>query len=259
MNDRRRMLKLGVLASAGMLASRFTFGSENQATVETQQGDPNGPTEEVSFSRQAIDDLVFAGGRAIFREKKPQLPAAILVVARSYVGYSRDTTPDQIGQYLTLFNLPYSNGGKYTAFCAAGISFCAAKAYADLLGFPYDKQHAAAAFQDLLDDIEHWYFYPSPSCIDMVKVADGKHRWVPYTKKIINSVKPGWIVVYNWKKDGYADHCGIVDGVGSSKLSTIEFNTSGRAGDSQRDGGVVATKQRDYDSSILGFIKTLRP
>lgn len=61
--------------------------------------------------------------------------------------------------------------------------------------------------------------------------------------------KAGDIVLYNWHRDGIADHAGIVKGASASGISTIEGNTNiGRGVNG------VGEKHRPWNNQILGFI-----
>ncbi len=105
-----------------------------------------------------------------------------------------------------------------------------------------------------MPDLEHYYFYPSVSCVDMYHIAAGKRRWVDVRAGANVLPKPGWIVLFDWNKQGTPDHCGIVQAATKQNLATIEFNTTVGKG-SQRNGGTVAEKIRNYEF-VIGFIIT---
>src|SRR5260370_9237715 len=98
------------------------------------------------------------------------------------------------------------------------------------------------------------YFSPTVSVNGMFLIAQGRHRWVERKKTSEQLPKAGWIVLYDWRNSGVPDHCGIVTHAKEGQINTVEFNTSGVAGGSQRDGGTVAEKTRPYDH-VKGFIR----
>jgi hypothetical protein len=168
------------------------------------------------------------------------------------VGISRDDNPDGVKEFLSLFDLPYRyDSGTLVPFCAAGIAFAAALAYADFLKNSVNQFNRVSVAKQTLDDLDHWYFYPSASVWSMYFVSAGKGSWRSGSLKTVNP-QPGWIVIYDFGKG--ADHCGIVETVDADALNTIEFNTTIKHG-SETNGGVVTTKQRKYNSTIKGFIR----
>src|SRR5262249_50826609 len=142
-------------------------------------------------------------------------------------------------------------------FCAAGVSFCALIAYAAVLNKQYEKTKRLEALRKLAPDLEHYYFYPTVSCVDMYHIAAGKRRWVERKSKPDILPKPGWIVLYDWTTRGTPDHCGIVQQARKESMTTVEFNTTTTNG-SERNGGTVAEKTRTYDQ-VSGFIVTDAP
>lgn len=105
-----------------------------------------------------------------------------------------------------------------------------------------------------MPDLEHYYFYPTVSCVDMYHIAAGKRRWFTRNTNSSDLPKPGWIVLYDWKKRGTPDHCGLVQQATRDNLVTVEFNTSTGQG-SQRNGGTVAQRTRTYEY-VAGFVVT---
>ena len=67
--------------------------------------------------------------------------------------------------------------------------------------------------------------------------------------------RPGDVVLFDWNKDGVADHVGFVTAApGKAKtFSTIEGNTSGT---NPSDGGMVARMTRNV-SDVIGFVRVL--
>jgi hypothetical protein len=225
--------------------------------TEDQRGDPDVTDEYVTFSPSAIRRIATNVGKATFEEWDANLPLSMITNARSFIGSSRKTSPGEIGKFLGLFDLPLSTANGYVPFCAAGLSYCALMTYASRLshsGAVGTGSISRDRLRKLMPDLEHYYFYPTVSCVDMYHIAAGKRKWVAYDAKSPHLPKQGWIVLYDWNKRGLPDHCGIVQQATKEALVTIEFNTSTGEG-SQRDGGAVAQKTRTYEF-VTGFVIT---
>jgi hypothetical protein len=225
--------------------------------TEDQRGDPDITDEYITFSPSAIRKIATSLGKATFEEWDANLPLSMITTARSFIGSSRKTSPEEIAQFLGLFDLPLSTANGYVPFCAAGLSYCALKTYASRLSHSGSVSAGAISrdrLRKLMPDLEHYYFYPTVSCVDMYHIAAGKRKWVAYDAKSPHLPKQGWIVLYDWNKRGIPDHCGLVQQATKEALVTIEFNTSTGEG-SQRNGGTVAQKTRTYDS-VTGFVIT---
>jgi hypothetical protein len=258
---RRQMLA----STAGALLLMQARGLLQEATEVTEHyhGDPDLPTEAVSFQPAAIRHLseVTTTGRATFKPWDPKLPQSMLATARNFIGHSRTKTPDAITEMLRLFGLPLKDAqGKYVAYCAAGLSFAAIAAFTERVDPGFDPTKKIEVYRTLAPEIEHYYFYPTVSCIDMMFGAKAKRRWVPRDQVAADKLpQPGWVVLFDWTGRGTPNHCGIVQSATAKNVFTVEFNTSSTDAGSQRDGGTVADRTRGYDH-ILGFIKTtLKP
>lgn len=70
-----------------------------------------------------------------------------------------------------------------------------------------------------------------------------------------NSLRAGDIVFFDWDKSGDCDHVGIVESVGSSRITTIEGNTSSGNSGSQSNGDGVYRRYRTYSQ----IAKAIRP
>jgi|ERR1700688_125050 len=255
MHSRRQF----VFAAGVSLCFPTTFlsgqASTSTTTIELQKGDPDASYETVSFDAEAVRQLVSHSGKATFEKWDKGLPLKMISSARSLLGLSRETTPEQISEFLALFRLPLKDDHGYVAFCAAGLSFCALMAYTNSLKPNYDVTKRATYLRELMPDLEHYYFYPTVSCVSMYDVAAGKGRWIERRTQPSVVPKAGWIVLYDWENKGIPDHCGIISHATKDKLSTIEFNTSGASGGSQRDGGTVSEKERGLNC-VKGYIVT---
>jgi hypothetical protein len=258
MKTRRELIRLGLISLFCAKAGFSTPQSESMVT-EDQKGDPDVAYEHVTFDESEIDRLVRhsakGSSKATFENWQPDLPSAMLSTARSFLGCSRATSPEQISEFLALFRLPFKNQNAYIPFCAAGLSFCALMAFSEGLKTHYDPAKRLDHFRKYLPDLDYYYFYPTVSCVSMYHIAAGRGRWIERKTRPDVIPKGGWIVLYDWRNAGTPDHCGIVAHAGKDKLSTIEFNTSGTAGGSQRDGGAVSEKDREY-KYVRGFIVT---
>jgi hypothetical protein len=224
--------------------------------VEEQRGDPDLPGEVLRIDKAVLDDVLSPHSKAEYQPYKRDFPEALVEKAATLVGSSRQGTPKRIGELLSMYRLPLKYSSGFVPFCAAGVGYSAALAYADLIGRPEAKTRVTA-LQQLLADIEHWYYYPTVSCRDMRLVEMGKRRWVD-AHPARPAPRRGWVVLYAWNNPEKADHCGIVAGGSSGYLQTIEFNTSGTVNGSQINGGAVVMKRRPYDRKVMGFIATDR-
>jgi hypothetical protein len=253
---RREMMVSTLGALVGMPSRAFSQTPADTSVTEEQKGDPDLPYEMVTFNPEAIRQMSdLSGRRATFERWESRLPAAMLASARGLIGSSRATTPERISEFLELFGLGLKDkNGDYVAFCAAGISFCALTAYANAVKPNYTINKKLEIFRSLAAEIEHYYFYPTVSCRDMGLIAQGKRRWVERKAKPEVIPKPGWIVLFDWQRRGTPDHCGIVQNATAQSIFTVEFNTSDDGG-SQRNGGAVARKTRNYNY-VTGFVVT---
>lgn len=91
-------------------------------------------------------------------------------------------------------------------------------------------------------------FYKTASC-----TACYKH----YASRAVsrNSLRKGDIVFFDWDGSGDCDHVGIVESVGSSRITTIEGNTSSGNSGSQSNGDGVYRRYRTYSQ----IAKAIRP
>ena len=251
---RRAVLKAALLSAFVTPASVLAQALGNNALTEQQKGDPDLPYEKVTFDPDSIRRLATHPGKATFETWDPHLSTKMISTARTFLGYSRTSNADQITEFLALFGLPFRDANGYVAFCAAGLSFCALMAYANVARPGYDKTASLDLFRKLGPDLEHYYFYPTVSCVDMYHIAAGKRRWVDHKTSPTVIPSAGWIVLYDWSHRGMPDHCGIVQHATKSKLFTVEFNTVPDTGN-QRNGGTVAERTRGYEF-VHGFVVT---
>ncbi len=231
------------------------------AIIEVHQGDPDAPTEELVYGADAIDRLASGRRRASFYPRKDRFGAVLKETASSFVGMSRATHEPQIAEFLQTFRLPYRRAsGAPNPFCAAGVSYVAALAYArrhigDL------SERRITKVRSVLPEVNRYHFYPTVSVINMYHVALGTRRFV--ARRDHGRVRPGWIVLFDWKASGscfQAQHCGIVDAIttdaqGRRFVDTIEFNTRNPGGPgTESDGGVITRRRRALNGTVKGFI-----
>ena len=91
---------------------------------------------------------------------------------------------------------------------------------------------------------------PSPLVRVIKADAQARGTWVPRTVK----PEPGWLIIFSWNGTT-PNHIGIVERGESDFVHTVEYNTAVVVAGDQRNGGVVARKQRERDNKILGYVK----
>jgi hypothetical protein len=259
--NRRSLLKwcsLSVVAPLSKTTAKnsgaYQLNPLPDTVTEDQRGDPGDSDEYVTFSPSAIQNIVSKSGKAIFEAWDENLPASMIATTRQFVGRSRKTNPQEISQFLDLFNLPPKTEKGDVPFCAAGLSYCGLLTYFNHLNGHSGLSMTPERLRALMPDLEHYYFYPTVSCVDMYHIAAGKRKWRPHDMNSTTLPKPGWLVLYDWNRRGTPDHCGLVQQATKNILVTIEFNTSVGDG-SQRNGGMIAEKTRTYDY-VTGFVIT---
>lgn len=176
----------------------------------------------------------------------------LLEVCEEYIGVNRSNNIEQVGRFLSLFNLGVRDGSKWMPYCAAGLSFAAAKNLCNLSGIKYNSKNAVSVFKGVLKTIRDRYFLPSPSCFRIRDHSISVNKWLTNTAANRALVKPGYLVLFKFKKHTkIPDHIGIVVSIDKDSVKTIEFNT----GDVDNiNGGAVARKDRPF-SVIHGFVK----
>jgi len=175
----------------------------------------------------------------------------LINVCEEYLGVSRGENLEQVSRFLKLFNLNVKDGSRWMPFCAAGLSFAAAKNFCNLSNIEYDADNAISKFKSVLPTIRNRYFLPSPSCFRIRDFAIKQSKWLPNSASNRTKVKPGYLILFQFDSDSLPDHIGLVKSIDSNSVQTIEFNTS----DSDNtNGGSVARKDRSF-KNIQGFVK----
>ena len=176
---------------------------------------------------------------------------ALLETCREYLGVSRADNIEQVERFLKLFNLPTRMDGKWVPYCAAGLSFAAAKTFCNLSGIKYDQNNAIRVFRSVLLRLKDRFFRPTARCWELKETAINQGRFLVNNAENRKLVKPGYIVLFNFDKDTLPDHVGIVESIDSDSVKTVEFNTSSV---DDTNGGAVSRRDRAF-KLIQGFVK----
>ena len=210
---------------------------------------------------RAIDDILapsrLEGAPHVRKDAKLLFTQFILAAAgrEADAGVSRATNKARVTEYLELFGLDFadSSGIPY-AFCAAGLGWAACEGYCEMDPKTAFGEPPTTVFRGVASAIKSFYFLPHPSCIKMVDDAKARGNWI---RDLTTPPLPGWIVFYNWAGGAAAEHVGIVETASATTLRTVEFNTSVVVHGDQRNGGVVARKNRDSARRfVIGYIAT---
>ena len=161
--------------------------------------------------------------RASIRHHKSTLGDKALAEASKYIGVSEQPP----GSNKVMFSEWYGMTGPW---CLMFVTYCFVKAGSK--SFVKGRKYAYCPY--LLTD---------------AKAARNGLRVVPK-----NEARVGDIVLFDWNKDGTADHVGIVvrpPAKKNARFTTIEGNTSGT---NPSDGGMVATMSR-VTSDVIAFVR----
>lgn len=146
----------------------------------------------------------------------------VLTIARGQIGYSRWNDP-KAG---TVYGRWYADKMRSSYFGTNGVPYCA-------MFVSWVFEHAGATCAGL----------PAAYCPYIARDAKTQGRTVQ-----VSQAQAGDVVLFDWGKDGVADHAGIVEQNNGTYLTTIEGNTSVGSQGSQGNGGVVARRTRAYSS-----------
>lgn len=205
--------------------------------------------QEIDLDKLTEQDVDYFQELSTFDNKT--FAIKLVDICNSYVGVSRANNLEQVGRFLKLFGFDTRMNGKWVPYCAAGLSFAAAKNFCNLSNIKYNSDNALQVFRGVLRTIKNRYFMPTPSCYQMKNWAIQQKKWMENNAKNRASVKKGYLVLFQFDKDTLPDHVGIVVSIDSDSVQTIEFNT----GDTDNiNGGTVARKNRPF-KVIQGFIK----
>lgn len=176
----------------------------------------------------------------------------LIKTCSEYIGITRANNINQVSRFLRLFGLGTKDeNGKWMAFCAAGLSFAAAKTFCDLSGIKYNQDNAISVFKSVLLAIKDKYFRPSARVREVKETAINQGRYLENNSANRKLVKPGYLILFQFDKDVLPDHIGIVTSIDQDSVKTIEFNTST---EDDTNGGAVARRDRPF-RTIQGFVK----
>jgi hypothetical protein len=241
---------------------------QTELVEAVESGDPDAPPDKVTIDQAEVEDqlreshalFAFSAEQRSYKEDRKVAEAMLdytLSLAHQSPPVTRETRPGQVRRIVGLYGLRSEN----VAFCAIGVAYAAARAFCDVSPrrIIYSREDETSTLKNVLPIIKKYYFTPHPLCRYMVMEAKKRSPtqsggWVAKGSK-----RPmrAWIVVFDWDKDGVADHVGIVRSVGpraSGLLHTVEFNTCINDG-GRRKCGAVAEKERNMDQ-VMGFIRT---
>ena len=94
-----------------------------------------------------------------------------------------------------------------------------------------------------------WFPYEC-SCTKMIEKLQAEGRFA-YTNNIRNSseLEPGWLIFYDWERDGSPDHVGFIELVRGNIITTIEGNYRNQVWEGQLDYG----DKRIYGYGLLQY------
>jgi len=135
-------------------------------------------------------------------------------------------------------------------WCADFAVYVFTKAYALLMHLPVDieslKRYTVA--------VKNRLFLPSGSCGEIE--ADAKKRGKFLSKDTEwGLIKPGYLVLFNWKGGLAPQHVGLVREAAEGVLKTVEGNTEATEGGNQSDGDGVELRLRSYNV-VVGYVAT---
>lgn len=146
------------------------------------------------------------------------------------------------------------------SYCAMGLFWDFAKAYAVLTGVDFDEDSAPHVFAGLRHDIAERYCTFSPSVQEMIDAAGADKIWRPISHGIGN-IMHGEFLCYDWNRGhGTAEHhIEQVISVNGTWAKTMGWNTSGGGGldESTNDpklGGAHVKMRRLDDGTAIGWI-----
>ncbi len=263
---RRSLMRAG--AATATLALTGRARAQDAFLFEEQQGDPSLQAETLRWANTQVRKL---------RDDPPEILGAALAefsvkfrtAAEEFVGMNRSANETEITEMLETLGMSFRSGEplRPTPFCAAGVTYVAALAYA--------RANAEDLTTDKLRKLRNylphvwWHHFPTTfSVADMQNGAEATRRWrvlreeEPPDHIYVRSVdvQPGWLIVFDFNAPGAFNHVGIVDRFdeATQRFHTIEFNTcrEDATGGSQGNGGHVARRTRPT-SAVSGFIDTL--
>jgi hypothetical protein len=208
------------------------YGQQTAAATKAAKWDIGYAKKNVnsSFGSVLLDFLIdlkkptlLMRRRASIRHHKSTVGDKALAEASKYIGVSEEPA----GSNKVMFSEWYGMTGPW---CAMFVTYC----------------FVAAKSKSFVKGSRYAY---CPYILTDAKAARNGLRVVPK-----NEARVGDIVLFDWNKDGTADHVGIVvrpPAKKNARFTTIEGNTSGT---NPSDGGMVATMSR-VTSDVIAFVR----
>jgi hypothetical protein len=169
-----------------------------------------------------------------------------LAVARGYLAAGvheegGNNRGDQVEFFLSIVGRPAGD-----PWCAAFVSTCWVKGWAELLGLPADR----ASLRSYVPRFSKEVLRISASCEELARAAKDAGMLLPRDA----TAAPGDAALFDFAHQGVPHHVGIVTGVYRGSIATIEGNTSRGGGGSQADGGGVFARRRPVEA-VFGLIR----
>jgi len=236
---------------------------------------PNVKGAEVTAAQSLLKDLGYYSGKmdAVYGEQT----AAATKAAKWDLGYAQKNINSTFDQTLVMFLLGNKNPTllmKRRAGIRHNKSTVGDKALHVASGYIGVSEQPAGSNKVMFSE---WYGMTGPWCLMFVTycfvkagsksfIKGSKYAYCPYLLtdakasrnglRVIpkTDVRTGDIVLFDWNRDGTADHVGIVVMPPAKKkatFTTIEGNTSGT---NPSDGGMVATMSR-VTSDVIAFVR----
>jgi hypothetical protein len=258
LNRRSVFLGASLTALATSVGVRAQTPAATDFSQEVQSGDPGAPTQTIAANQKAIGDLFSIAAFNIPKDAK-QVALGTLTLAGTYVGKNQADDPSMVEEFFAVFDMnPRDGNGQFLPFCAAGLSYCAARAYCDYpvpKAFGYTNTNRVSVVKEALADVNRFYFRPNPMVGVIEYDAGRRGTWIS-TAESGDSIKPGYLVIFDWNMDGKPDHVGLVESKQGNVVETLEFNTRPATGNAST-GGYVLRRSRDV-KFVLGFVRTYK-
>lgn len=143
-----------------------------------------------------------------------------------------------------------ATASKVVSIAAGQVGYKEGKNNANKYGAAYGMNNVSWCMEFI------WWCFKQAG-MDWYKTASCTACYKHYASRAVsrNSLRKGDIVFYDWDGSGDCDHVGIVESVGSSRITTIEGNTSSGNAGSQSNGDGVYRRYRTRSQ----IAKAIRP
>ena len=106
-----------------------------------------------------------------------------------------------------------------------------------------------------------WFPYEC-SCTKMIEKLKAEGRFAfPNNIHDSGELKPGWLIFYDWERDGSPDHVGFIEGISADIITTIEGNYRNQVWNGRLDYGdkrIYGYGILEYDADTPTEIETAR-